>query len=497
MSGCDSDSSEALPKDTMSIARRYRDLRRATIFGLLLVVLLMFHSSPGSGLDPFRCAIYLLATVAAAVTHLVEQESKNWFRMDTLFLLGFFIVHYQQLTMALVSGLTPESTRFILPMQDHATYGAWLSAIALVSWLIGFAAANPETKPRADAVANGHWVLAMSCAGFAAFALFVDSGYFTAELYRTVQENFYQTVSGVSSYLLTMTEILTIILLALFFYPPVANSTRFAQASYIRVGPTFSRSTKPIVALYLAVYVVAFVMAGERGQVIQVLSAVGLVYATNIRAVRFHEFLLLAVLAAFVFTAIGIIRGVSLADALGGGHYLDAGYWALTQNLAGSSITLYQGIDLVHSREAFYWGQLWLSQLLGLVPFLQSAFLSMTGWALDDISSASQITGYILGNDRHTGYGTSFVVDMYMNFGVPGILVFSFLYGWICKHASEWLNGNAGFPKFVIAVAFGSLLFYVTRSSILFQLRPVVWGLLIALLLRRSPMSARPLTASP
>lgn len=467
----------------MQLIVKYRDLRTVSLFLLMLVILLAFPSSPGDGLDYFRSWFYLTIAVLGVCLHLSRQQSDNWLRPDTVFLLGFFVVHYQWLLMALLSGLFPESTSFLYSMELHANYGAWISTIALLTWLAGYAMANPCQHVIIERASNYQVMMGLAFAVFISFIFFVGPKYFTAELYRTVQENFFQTVTGIAAYFLTISEILTIILLSLFFYPLIVKKiNRDVKINTIDHLGGFHGIHKQLLMLYFVIYIGAFLLAAERGQVIQLLSASGIIYAMNFRAIRFSELLLLILIAALLFTAIGIARSLE-GDFNFDLIFGDAGYWALTQNLANSSITLYQGIDLIESGNELFYGQLWLSQILGLVPFLQSIFLEQTSFKLEEINSATQITTYILGSNPHTGFGTSFVIDVYLNFGVPGILMAFLLHGYVCKVVSKWITGTCGFKRFFVAVAFVSLLFYLSRSSLLIQLRPVVWGLVIIMLL--------------
>ncbi len=47
------------------------------------------------------------------------------------------------------------------------------------------------------------------------------------------------------------------------------------------------------------------------------------------------------------------------------------------------------------------------------------------------------------------------------------------------------MRGEHGFMRYFVAVAFGSFMIYMARSSLLFQLKPVLWGLAFAYLLVR------------
>ena len=470
----------------MEEVKSYARVRILTSYSLCLAALLLLPAQSGTGIEVFRCTTYLSIAVIATGLHLSSKISgKNWLRPDVVFLAGFYIVHFQWLAMYLLSGLLPSSSVFLNPLEKHITYATWLSTISLLAWLLGFTAFQPrQSKLRIELALNIELVFAASVAALVLFIAFVGPAYFRGDIYKNLQTNFYQTVSGPSAYIFTLLEILVIVLLALYFYPLIiAKKSGTSVDSGTFSGTNPSKLKICMIAFYLT-YLFLFLWSGERGPAIQITSVVGVILATHFRPVKLSELVGLGFIGAFFITSIGLIRSQSWnsGSQILAGEY---GGWGVTSNLANSSITLYQGIELQVTEGQYYFGQLWISQILGIVPFLQSIFLSLTGWGIETVNSATKITHFMLGSNPHTGFGTSFVIDIYLNFGVPGLFFVSTLFGSLCKLVNFWILGDSGFIRFFAAVCLVSLMFYLSRSSILVPLRPIAWGIILILLLVR------------
>lgn len=445
---------------------------------LLLFVALSLTPAKTLNFDSNRVLVFMLLGVLVITLHLLSNLEKNWLRIDTVFILGFVVVNYQWPLMYAVSDFLPLYSFQTNSLLLNGGYAVWLATIFLISWTIGYAVRfESHTKEKTDQIAGLgrlNLVLFFALVGFSVAA---GSSFFTREIYTLRQESLYLTVSGVAAYFFIVVEILAILTLSFLLYARTAVGLRHRAT----LRPLSMSEVGSLTLLCL--YCFIFLLGGERGQVVYILLAAGLAIATNIRPVRLWEFALLAVLGFSAFTIVGAIR--SLADGASLQFMLSYGYWGISNNLAQSVVTVTQAVQLTDERGDYFWGALWISQLLGLIPFVQSIFLAITGLNISDISSAMQITTYTFGSNPHSGLGTSPVADTYLNFGVPGVVVFSFLYGLMCRQMSIWISGRRGYLRFFAATAFGGLILYITRSSLLFQLQPIVWGSVILVLLVR------------
>lgn len=351
-------------------------------------------------------------------------------------------------------------------------YAVALATISLLSWLIGFAAA-PRSAPikRLDNVRNLRYLAALFAVSTVGFAYFAGGDFFNRTIYTTVQSNLTQTVSGISAYLFDVAQVMAVLALAVLCYE------RFVIRSSRR-----NRAGSNVLAALLITYCAIFLIGGDRGQVVQILVGFALAFAATVRPVRFWEFAFLTLIGFGIFTLIGDWRsGAEISAATAFQQY---GYWQISANLAQSFVPLTQSVVIAEA-DGFSFGLLWLSQILGVIPFAQQLMFLWTDLSPADVSSSVLITTHTLGANASSGIGTSFVADIYLNFGVTGLVLFSAFFGAICARMGVWLEGGGGFYRYLLAIAFASLVLYVARSSILFQIKPMIWSLGFCWLLLR------------
>lgn len=346
-------------------------------------------------------------------------------------------------------------------------YAVALATISLLSWLIGFAVApRARSANRLDVVKNWRSIETIFLISTAGFAYFAGTDFFNRTIYTTVQANLTQTVSGISAYLFDIAQAMATLALAIVCYEKfVLSPSRALQSHKSGVG---------VLAVLLVVFGAIFLIGGDRGPVAQIAMGFALAFAATVRPIRHWEFALLTLAGFAIFSLIGIWRsGAGISEAATLQEY---GYWQVSANLAQSFVPLTQSI-LIADAEGFSFGLLWFSQIFGVVPFAQQILFLMTDLSLTDVSSAALITTKTLGENASSGIGTSFVADIYLNFGVAGLIVLSALYGTVCARMNDWLKGGEGFNRYLVAIVFASLVLYIARSSALFQLKPVLWSL--------------------
>ncbi len=112
-----------------------------------------------------------------------------------------------------------------------------------------------------------------------------------------------------------------------------------------------------------------------------------------------------------------------------------------------------------------------LGGILNIVPFLQGAFCSMTGIHADFLGSATFNTFLEFGHNRHHGLGTNAVSDIYLAFGLIGVIGVFYALGYIVL----WLQNNK-FKSINYCLAYYILVsgaVYSCRSTLLGSIRPV------------------------
>jgi len=303
----------------------------------------------------------------------------------------------------------------------------------------------------------------------AAFALLAGGSYFSGLIYREAVYGLTGSISGTAAYLLEVLSLTAVVIVAATFY----------QAQTLGHRP----KSFAIVTALIAAYMVVFLIAGERGALLQLATVIGVIYCTKFRPLALWEFIALVIAGAFLFSMLGVIRTGQTDNVLG--FWRDGGWFGLTQNLSNSLVALHLGMDAVERNGTYFWGQLWASNILSVVPFAQSYFIAATDMAAWQLNSAYYIQYMRYGPMAHTSDGTTVIGDIYMNFGQPGLVAAMLAHGVVSRVFATRLKENSGFLSFIAAALFLSLIFYVSRGSYFVQLRPVLWGTLITLLIFR------------
>ena len=67
--------------------------------------------------------------------------------------------------------------------------------------------------------------------------------------------------------------------------------------------------------------------------------------------------------------------------------------------------------------------------LSGIIPSLESNLINNYGVDKDDLGSAETLTRFVLGRERSYGLGTNIIADIYLSFGLVGVLVLMWVLG--------------------------------------------------------------------
>lgn len=457
---------------------------------LIAVACLFLWPKPDSGVDTSVIACCLVLAALTVGIHFMRERERNWLRIDTLFLIGYAVVNFQWPLMLLYSSDLPQQTLLLRLIGIYGTFVTWLSTVALVCWSLGYAVAIPRPPRAIDRVTRLQYVTVFGLGLLLLFVLTAGPEYLSGAVYKEMRGGNTVSVAGLAGYVFTLLTVVVPVMMFAALYRLHLNSQSLMSRRWTRI---FRNSYRPA-SVVLIMYLVVFLAAGERGQVIQIVSGAALAIGASIRPVGMLPVAMLAGLGAAIVTFLGVARSVGWMAGIS--LFASADPWLFTQNLANSVITNYLGVEIVALNGSLYYGQLWISNILGAIPFATSAFLQLADLAAYDISGPALITRHALGDDAHTGFGTSLVVDVYMNLGIAGAMLIMFLYGVVCKAMQLYLSGKYGLMRFLVAGLFGSLVFYIARGSLFVQLLPTLWGSVIALSMIRSARRSSALEAA-
>ncbi len=449
------------------------------IYFIMIALLFLFKPSLKSTIDTESLIIYITMFFIATILHLFSQKDKNWFRLDVLFLLGYGIVFYQWAIMIAISDMDVNAFKYVRyggVDTMYINYGTWLSTIGMLVWFIGYS--WYRTKRKRNVIiykVNYKKLYWFSAILFILFVLTAGSAFFGAGSYRMYGGN--TQGEGIAAYFQLLFSIAILVLTAV-----VVINNKYKLN--IKLYSWLLKLDKKYLVL-ASIYIFIFMSIGDRGAVMQVAFTFLVLFGALVRPISLKEFSLIIVFGALVLTLIGIGRMADTDENIliaGASEIEFSSNYDVTLELANSSRTLYRALSEVPERHEYFFGKLWLGNFFSNIPLAQQAYLQLAGEKAYDISSAGYITYLRFGSKPPSGEGTSLIADIYLNFGLLGVIFFMFILGLFLKKLQNELNVQENFYWLISAGIFASIVFYMGRGGLFSGLRPVLWGLFLALL---------------
>lgn len=189
----------------------------------------------------------------------------------------------------------------------------------------------------------------------------------------------------------------------------------------------------------------------------------------------------ITILGAIFLAIVGITRdGASLDDSS------IKTIWDIGSDLTINNRSLYVLMEYGDQHGLTY-GRTMLMGALSAIPFLQSIFLKITGMNVDSISSAGLVTSlhFDIGDPSRIGLGTNLIGDIYVSFGLIGVILLMYLFGkFLCKLNRGCQHGH------MLSIIVYSMIFidsvYLSRSSYLTCVRSITWVLAIYYIYNKS-----------
>lgn len=158
-----------------------------------------------------------------------------------------------------------------------------------------------------------------------------------------------------------------------------------------------------------------------------------------------------------------------------------SGAWNIATDLIINNRNVYVGMQYVDDpKHGYSYGYNYIPNLLSPIPFLPSLFTEhVLRTTVVDLTSQQMLTNYTrdeLGDhDLDYELGSNCVVDVYMAFGIFGVILFFFGLGVGIKKLENRLNSDDVKSVCLYLVLFTGLVFFC-RSSFLGPLKNLIWA---------------------
>jgi oligosaccharide repeat unit polymerase len=218
--------------------------------------------------------------------------------------------------------------------------------------------------------------------------------------------------------------------------------------------------------IYIFTFVGLILLAGSRTYPLQIILICCALFTTFYKPISFMRFVPLVIIGIMAMFAVNIMRG--------GGEI--SGLADVVMDLIINNRNTYMAVDYVDVNGLTF-GKSMLSVVLASFPFMQTIIFSIFSINPWDASSASIITKISLGGESELGLGTNIIADLYMSFGVLGVILFMFLLGrYIAKFLFFAKSNIYALIAYTVMISYSV---FIVRAEFFFFSRFLLWGLFI------------------
>jgi hypothetical protein len=462
-----------------------------SIYLFFLLLLITFYSIVPMEMDQSVMTLLIVTIFGSIILFACTKEENiyldgQFLKHSTLFLLGYCIVHFQYYLDYLLGNVT-SSYSFIWVNKSVVIKAMVLSTIGLLCFLIGYLSFKNTFKKklgtRSEIAVGVNFLLIISLISLITYFVTVNPLYLLG-FYGTEQ------MGSSATYAILIFELaINAIVIQNCRNIIISNNIPINFKSYVHKQGYFLMSI-------ITIYLLSVIISGDRGPIITfgICFSSGYFFVTKNKLSLKKGVFLIFICAIFI-TFLGIARNMDKeldfssklkAAAKEINTNTEVSFLPQTQELAGSVRTLHTTLDYIPAKHDFLYGRFQFQQISGAIPF----FSFFDPLFFDDLSfkykgSSSFITWINQGNFPSSGDGTSCVADFYFDFGLFGVTIGMFLFGYSIRYLEINTLGATVIPTLLVHI-FGLVYLcnavYIPRSSVLFDLKTAVWIYLLLLI---------------
>lgn len=364
------------------------------------------------------------------VTKYDKQIKKRYMRPAVIFILGYFIVFFQKYY-DLLFGLI-EETDPVFVNEGLINRSLIISVSALIMFYIGYFLFNYKDKKRKIATSKQtyiyhtkplqilFWVVTVALCMTSVKDL--ASGEYS-------QAYLEKNAGSIGNYMSILYLVVYFTLLTISVYNCITLKTFKLKG--------FTRQFGIISLVCLLAYSAIMILFGRRADIIVMFAAlaIGIAYVKNMRPKLWKLVIALAIVT-YIVSIIGIVRKVndsssvsSKVEALQYTMLEQKSIIPTTVELAGSLETFNHALDYVPSEHDYLYGSFHVRNIVSAIPFSSYFTSNLFDPHWKYRSSDFFITYIIQGENYSYGNGSSINADLYLNYGVPGVIIGLFLLG--------------------------------------------------------------------
>jgi hypothetical protein len=466
---------------------------RNSILSMLLwccfLFLILLHYYNFTSYDKGTLFLVLIITLISICCFSFKRDNQNelrgqYLRVSNLFLLGFIIVHFQ-FYIDLVLGNFDMGRQDLVVSRDIIIKSAVISSIALVCFCLGYfyklKKNNLKKNNTIDVIKifdlKGLKILiTIFFIGFigATPVSYYRGGYATIEL------------SQLSLYFQSF------LIVSIIGYLILNTRNLFLKKQKAENFFKFIRYNGTLLTLLIGVYCFLVMVSGDRGPILQIgLSYVGCYCILNRKKYNILFIIGATFLAAFIVSFLAYFRHYegtgNFADMVRQSSEMETDAISNKLSFSPSTFELSRSVRTMHASvlytesEEHTYGVFQGFQIISIIPGVGQLIMPLFGTNNEMLKSSFFLTNQL---DADHGLGTTVVADIWLDFGVLGIILSFYIFGYFLRKIDEYTYSHLPLNIFwyILIAVFLSKAFYIGRGTILVLFRDVVLGYIILLI---------------
>jgi len=452
----------------------------AALFSLLLlgISVFLYSFAPESYSNLYCTFLLVVYLISSIITVRYTLINNNYLNFHVLFLLSFFFVNFVYPVF-----LYPQDPFYFPVFElsfDHQiiTKTTALALLGACSYNFGVLLRFRKEKRAVDASNTNFAILQFLLSKWVYFIFIIILIFAGKEM---LHGNFGAT-SKIPPGLLVIFQVsigVSVILIIL------------SQTNHGSILKFLWKSNKPVL-LILFCFILLFIYTGDRGPVLQILLiAIGGI-SLFIKTIKIKSFIIVILFGMLVFTFISYARSRTVTDdsEKNIAKFIERGFqniklgsfFDLGMDLIVNNRNLYSGVEYA-KENGFNHGKFMFYYLFSPIPFLPSLMTSTFANSEPfELTSAQIITDEA---NASYGLGSNMIADLYMAFGVLGVIVFMFYLGYIVTTFQLKALFSNHHYYIIVYLFLLSFSIYLPRTSILDPIRHVVWAIILFFILKK------------
>lgn len=454
--------------------------------GIIIFISLVIWAIIPACYDETIMCITLFMSLLSVLSYIVTIKNDKkmrgqYLRTSYVFFIGFLIVFFQKNVDLVLHYINKSDDVFASASVICSC--ALFSLIGLSSFVIGSSVAISKTTPYRKVkmttiptrfVIFQKWLFVIFVAIYIVYNMSkILSGSF---IYN--EDTMAESAGSLSNYSVVMIQVLIFTILC-------SNVITLRNVKNKASLLTFIRMNGLMFLVPLIIYLSLVFMTGDRGPILTTVLAYVITYviATQ-KKIKFVTLFLAIFIGSTVLSIIGTVRKynnlLTVHEML---SYNNQGneesILPVTKELADSYNTFTYSVAKVPCQHDYFYGMMKLRDLGYSVPFLYRAIPFIYSKKEYENGSTSYCTYLIQGLNRTYGNGSSLLADIYLDFGLIGIIFVMMLLGFLIVHIDNILFHSTSPYWLVTSVACFSYSIYLSRATLTTPLYYIVPALII------------------